>query len=444
MEETKQDYVRRTSGSGALHERAAKVIPGGVSHGIRYFPPYPFYITSGKGSRIWDVDGNEILDFWIGHFALILGHNHPVVTEALRDQLERGVHWGMPHEGAIQLAEAVGRHVPCAESVRFANTGAEATMYAARLAKGYTGHSTILKAEGGWHGFCTDLLVAVHGPFDRPESLGIPEEIQRRVATFPFNDVDATLEAIRREKDLAAVIVEPVLGAGGAVPADPEFLKALREETEARDVLLIFDEIITGFRLGLGGAQEYYGVVPDVVALGKILGGGLPVGAVAGVADVMELTNPQGRGRDGQKVSIGGGTFSANPLMTSAGLATLSYLRSHEDEYRRLTVLGDQARTEIREAFADGGVTAVCNGVGSIFQVHFPREEGLEIRNARDVYLKTYPRLREEEYKLLLLNRGIFTVHGGGALSFAHTEKDIIQLREAVESIAEDVRRAIG
>ncbi len=437
------EYINRTSGSRALHERATAVIPGGISHEIRYFAPYPFYVKSGKGSRVWDVDGNELLDFWIGHFALMLGHNHPVVEEAVRDQLERGMHWGMAHERELQLAEAVTRTVPCAESVRFCNTGAEATMYAVRLTKGYTGRSTVLKAEGGWHGFCTDLLVAVHGPFDRPESPGIPEEVQRSVKTFPFNDVEGASTAIRGEKDLSAVIVEPVLGAGGAIPADREFLKVLREETEARDVLLIFDEIITGFRLAVGGAQEYYGVVPDLVALGKILGGGLPVGAVAGTDDIMQLSSPTG-GREGRRVSIGGGTFSANPLTTAAGLAALGYLEGHTDEYRRLALLGERIRSDVPKGLAEEGVETICTGTESLFQVHFPREAGVEIRNAGDVYEKTHRGLRENEFKLLLLNRGVYTMHGGGALSFAHTKEDVDHLVEAARAVAGDVKGAMG
>lgn len=443
MQEAKGKYLLRTSKSKELHDRASKVIPGGVSHGIRYFPPYPFYVTSGKGARVRDIDGNEILDFWIGHLALILGHGHPTVTKAIREQLESGVHWGMAHEGEVKLAEAVTRLVPCAQSVRFCNTGAEATMYAARLARGYAGRSTILKAEGGWHGFSTDLFVAVHGPYDEPESLGMLPQVLEKVKTFPFNDVDSAVQAIKRERDLGAVIVEPVLGAGGGIPADLEFLKALREETEARDVLLIFDEIITGFRLGLGGAQEHYGVVPDLVALGKILGGGLPIGAVAGREEIMELSNPMGSGKDGRRVSIGGGTFCANPLTTSAGLATLVYLEAHEEEYRRLGALGSDIRSEIPEALTDGGVRAVCTGVESIFQVHFPREEGLLMKSARDISEGTDHRLREEEYKLLLVNQGVFTMHGGGALSLAHTRDDVSQLRDAVANIAPALMEAL-
>ncbi len=437
LEKTREDQALRAAASKALYERATAVIPGGVTHGIRYFPPFPFYVTRARGSRIWDADGNELLDFWIGHLALILGHSPSVVVQALQEQLDQGTQWGTASAREVELAEAVQRTVPCAETVRFCNTGAEATMYAARLARGFTGRSVILKAEGGWHGFCTDLLVAVHPPFDEPESLGLPRALTGLVGTFPFNDVEAATDAIRRQEDLAAVIVEPVLGAGGSIPADPDFLRALQEETEARDALLICDEVITGYRLGLGGAQAHYGVIPDLVTLGKILGGGLPVGAVAGSADTMALTDPR---REGGKVAIGGGTFSSNPLTLVAGLATLRHLEAHPGLYEALGRMGTEIRRQVPVALAEGGVPAVATGIASMFQVHFPKEEGVEIRSARDVAERTDPHLREEAFKRGLVNRGVYTVHGGGGLCEAHTDADVQRLVEAVEGVAEEMR----
>jgi glutamate-1-semialdehyde 2,1-aminomutase len=438
LEKPLHRYTLKTPRSKELFQRSERVMPGGVCHGLRFFPPYPFYVKSARGSTIWDVDENEYLDFWMGHFALILGHAHPEVIQDLREQIAHGVHWGIVNEWEVDLAELVSRFVPCAESVRFCNTGAEATMYAVRVARGYTGRDTVLKAEGGWHGFCTDLMVAVHAPFEKPESLGIPPSPEMEVRTFPFNEVEAAVEAIRHAEDLAAVIVEPVLGAGGAIPADPEFLQALREETEVRDALLIFDEIITGFRLGLGGAQERYGIIPDLVTLGKVLGGGLPIGAIAGRRDVLEVSNPR-RPRE-ERVSIGGGTFSCNPLSMRAGLATLRYLEAHRDRYEDIDRMGDELRRELPAAFRDEGVEIVCTGTGSLFQIHFPLEEGLEIRSARDVYERTDHRRREEEIKLRLINEGIYTVHGGGCLSFAHPPEDVQTLLKAASTVAADMR----
>ncbi len=224
-----KNYEQKTRRSRALFERAGRLIPGGVCHAIRYFHPYPFFAERASGPRIWDVDGNEYVDFWMGHGALILGHNPPNVVEALREQLGFGCQWGTVNELELDLAEMVVRLVPSAEMVRFCNTGAEATMYACRLARGYTGRETIAKMEGGWHGFNSDLLYYVHGPFEAPESLGLVPA-RDKIVPLPFNDTEETLARLQEYKDdLAAVIVEPVLGSGGFLPADRQYLQALRD-----------------------------------------------------------------------------------------------------------------------------------------------------------------------------------------------------------------------
>ncbi|MFQ6012467.1 MAG: aspartate aminotransferase family protein, partial [Thermoplasmata archaeon] len=332
--------------------------------------------------------------------------------------------------------ERVNRHVPCAERVRFCNTGAEATMYAVRTARGYTGRTKILKVTGGWHGFSTDLLAGVHPPFATAESLGLPPSLNQDVGTFSFNDVAGATRAIRREEDLAAVIVEPVLGAGGGIPPEPGFLEALREETEARDALLIFDEIITGFRLGLGGGQAHYGVTPDLVTLGKVLGGGLPVGAVAGPEEIMAWTSTRGPKRDGLGVSIGGGTFSGNPLTMRAGVATLDYLEANAEGYARIGRMGQALRNQARDVLAAQELPAVVTGLESLFQIHFLREETEGLRNAEDVHRYTDPRRATEEFKVRMLNEGIHTMHGGGCLSFAHTEAEVRGFLEALAVVA--------
>ena len=423
-------YRKRSPRSREAYERARKVLPGGVCHAIRHFPPYPFFVTSAKGTQIEDVDGNRYVDYWMGHCALLLGHGHPRVLEALRSQMEDGLHWGIVNPWQVELAEAVVRMVPCAEEVRFCNTGAEATSYAVRLARGATGRSTVLKAEGGWHGYCTDLLKAVHFPVERPESQGLPASLDRDVSTFPFNDIEGATAAIREAEDLAAVIVEPVLGAGGAIPAEPAFLRALQEETRERDALLIFDEVITGFRLAPGGGQEHYGIVPDLVTLGKILGGGLPVGAVAGRRDLLELTRPGGR------VAIGGGTFSCNPMTMRAGLATLTYAEDHPGLYEHIDRLGERVRRSGEAALVDAGIEAVATGVGSLFQFHFLEEEGVEIRSAADVYAHTDRARGEEEFKLRLANEGVYTMHGGGCISLPHTDEEVRGFAEALQVVA--------
>lgn len=436
MSDFQEDYVRRHPGSQKLFEQASGVTPGGVSHNLRFFPPFPLFVESASGNRLWDVEGNEYVDYWMGHFALLLGHNPEPVVAALKDQLERGLQWGVVNPLEVQLAERVRRHVPCAERVRFCNTGAEATMYAARTARGYTGRTKVLKATGGWHGYSTDLFGGIHPPFETPASLGLPAPFEDAGGTFSFNDTEGATEAIRVAEDLAAVIVEPVLGAGGGIPPEPGFLEALREETRAKGALLIFDEIITGFRLGLGGGQAQFGVTPDLVTLGKILGGGLAIGALAGTEEVMEWTSVTGPKRDGIRVAVGGGTFSCNPMSMRAGLATLEYLEAHRNEYERIGRMGEALRTQAREVLAAQGASAVVTGLESLFQIHFLKEETDALRSAEDVHRYTDPSRATEEFKIRMLNKGVHTMHGGGCLSFVHSGADVTGFLEALSVVA--------
>ena len=279
-------YASEAPKSRRLYERACRVLPAGVSYIIRYFEPYPFYTMKAKGSKLFDVDGNEYIDFWMGHCSLILGHSPSNAMKKVKQQIENGTQYGTSHELEIALAEQVVKMIPSAETVRFTNSGTEAIMYGIRLARTYTGREKIAKFEGGWHGGYDALHVAVKPPLDVPESGGLTSGVLKDTVVLPFNDIE---EVKRRVKDeeLAAIIVEPVLGAGGGIPAEREFLRELRELCSEKGTLLIFDEVITGFRLSPGGAQQYYGVLPDITVLGKILGGGFPVGAIAGGREIM-------------------------------------------------------------------------------------------------------------------------------------------------------------
>ena len=425
-------YARRTRGSARLYSRAGKLMPGGVCHAIRYFPPHPFYVNKAKGSRIWDADGNEYVDFWMGHGALILGHTPQPILEAIREQILLGCQWGIVNELEVELAELVAKLVPCAEMVRFCNTGAEATMYACRLARGFTGRNKVAKIEGGWHGYNSDLLAYIHDPLDVAESLGLSDQALSTIIPLPFNDVEHSLSRIRGNRgDLAAIIVEPVLGSGGFVPADVDYLRALREAADEVGCLLIFDEVITGFRLSLGGAQEYFGVVPDLAALGKILGGGMPIGAVVGREEVLQISDstklPKGRA-----VSIGGGTFSCNPISMRAGLETLRYLSSHRGLYRRIGDLGQRARQDIEANLAVDRRYVTCTGIESLFRTHFTFEEDVSLRSAKDFFHKT-DRDLQNWFKIAMANRGIFFVAGEGRTSTAHTDADLKLLKEACQ-----------
>ncbi len=419
-------YVSKTSKSKALYERAKKVLPAGVSYAIRYFEPYPFYTARAEGSKLFDVDGNEYVDFWLGHTALILGHSPPAVVEAVRKQLERGTHFGTSHELEVKLAEKVVEMVPSAEMVRFTNSGTEANMYATRLARAYTGKNKIAKFEGGWHGGYDALHKGVRYPFDIPESAGLTEGALRDTIVLPFNDLEGVEEKLKNER-VASIVIEPVLGAGGGIPAEREFLKGLREFCDENDILLIFDEVITGFRLAPGGGQEYYNVIPDITVFGKILGGGFPIGAFCGRRDIMERINNLIYERP--HYSFHGGTFAANPMSMTAGLATLEIL---EDGtlINRLNTLGEKIREKLREIFEAKGVDVQVTGAGSLFQTHFTREK---VKDARAAF--NADRKKLVDYHLSLISNGVFFLPTHvGALSTAHSESDIEKLFSETEN----------
>jgi glutamate-1-semialdehyde 2,1-aminomutase len=415
-------YEGRTRRSKRLFQRAERVYAGGVNHNARFFGPYPLFVARARGQHIWDEDGNRYTDYWMGHMALILGHSPEVVVDALRAQVANGTHYGMGSKLSVEFGEEIQKTVPCAEAMRLCNTGAEATMYLVRLARGYTGRRIIIKMAGGWHGFNTELNKGVHRPFNRPESAGILEEEQAHVRTVRFNDLSAVEAEVKRSAgDVAAVFLEPVLGAGGCIPADRDYLRGLRELADRTGVLLAFDEIITGFRLCLGGAQEWYGVKPDLAALGKIAGGGMPLGLVCGRREILALADPAKRERF---VSIGGGTFSENPMTMAAGLATVRYLRRQASRiYPKLDEMGGELRRGIDEAFADQGIDAHTTGLGSLFLTHF----GQEPRSAEDT--ASEDRATRSEYALHLMTKGIFVLPGHpGGISTCHTQADLAAL----------------
>jgi glutamate-1-semialdehyde 2,1-aminomutase len=423
LEKLSERYEARTPGSRRLFERAKSVFAGGVNHNARFYEPYPIFVKKAKGQHIWDEDGNRYVDYWMGHMALILGHSPKVVVDALRAQIGGGTHYGMGSGLSVELGEEIQKDVPCAEALRFCNTGAEATMYLVRLARAYTGKRTVIKMAGGWHGYNTELNIGVHKPFDRTESAGILEEEQVHVKNVRFNDLDAAEAELKQlHGDAAAVFLEPVLGAGGCIPAEKDYLKGLRELADKHGILLAFDEIITGFRLALGGAQEWYGVRPDLAAFGKIAGGGLPIGLVCGRSEILALADPS---RKAEKfVSIGGGTFSENPLTMVAGLATIRHLRKHAGTiYPRLGKIGEKLRSRVDRALTEQGVEAHTTGLGSLFLTHF----GANPRNAEQSAAED--KRAAKEYALYLMSKGIFTLPGHpGGVSTQHTGKDIAEL----------------
>jgi len=431
MRDYTDTYKKRTPKSGALHQRALAILPGGINHNIRFYPPYPIYVQRAQGPRIWDVDGNEYIDLWMVHLSAILGHAHPAVIEALEEQAPNALHYGLVHERMLDLGELVCEMVPCAEMVRFCGSGTEATHYAARLARAYTGKRVIAKVEGGWHGGNDVLQVAWTYPYDRPLS-GVIPDAQRYTVVIPFNDLEGTESVLaKHQEDLAAVIIEPVLGAGGCIPADREYLLRLGEITERYGSLLIFDEVITGFRFP-HCAQGLYDIKPDLTTLGKTLGGGLPIGAICGRGEIMELATPS------KGTFIGGGTFSGNVSTMTTGIATLTYLKEHPSLYERIALAGDTLRRGIDGVFTDHGIRAQTTGTGSMLATHFPLED-IEVKSNRDAAERCDP-AKTSEYNIRLINHGVFFIPGhGGAISGVHGEREMQQILHAAEIVATEM-----
>ena len=438
-----RQYLNRTPGSKILFERAQKAMPGGVSHRFRFIPPYPFYVKRVGGSKIWDVDNNEYVDLWMGHFALILGHKASTVQEALKEVIEVGTHWGIVHEHEIQFAELMQKTVPCAEKIIFGVSGTEATMHALRLARGFTKKRVILKVAGGWHGANNELIWAIRGPFEKPESMGVLSEIAQYTQPIIFNDLESTLKTMHRVKeDLAAVIIEPVVGSGGMIPANKEYLEMLRQETSKWGALLIFDEIITGYRIALGGAQEVYGIKPDMVTMGKVCGGGANLGVIAGRGDILSLCDATIKRPKGESVMVGGGTFSCSPLSMIVGYRVVEYLKDHAHEvYPRISQLGQRLREGMEQAFAKNGLPARATGMGSLCGLYFPHKIETVVKNPNQMYQLTDLEKVDQEFRLRMINRGVFVMHGGGAVSFAHTEEDIEKVIKATEEVAREMKK---
>jgi glutamate-1-semialdehyde 2,1-aminomutase len=430
-------YGSKTTGSLKMFEHAKKIMPGGQSHNARFFEPYPFYALKARGKYIWDVDGNRYVDYWMGHTALILGHSPPVVASVLRSQSTNGLLLGSPNKYAYELASRITKFVPCAQSVRFCTTGAEATMYAVRLARAFTGKNTIVKMAGGWHGYSSALTVGVSPPYDVPESAGLISDDEKFVKLAKFNDIEQTKEVLDSvASDFAGLIIEPLVGAGGVIAARKEYLEFLKQKCHELGAVLIFDEIITGFRLGLGGAQEYYQVTPDLCTLGKILGGGLPVSAVAGREDIMSLADIRDKTKT-QRCWIGGGTFSENALCMKAGIATLDYLaRNRKSLYKNINKLAEDLRTSVDKIFSEKGIRTKSTGAGSLFATHFLSEGQDDIQSPSDAIAADKPAEKRYYFSLIARN-GIYYLPGHiGAISTAHSRADVDHYLAATEEYA--------
>jgi glutamate-1-semialdehyde 2,1-aminomutase len=454
-----REYRRRTPKSRAAFARAAKVMVDGGSHTMRLWPPYPFFAATAEGPYVRDVDGNTYIDYWQGHYANILGHNPRLVLKEMSACLRRGaLHTGFEAGHQIELAETLARGLGgTGTKVRFTTSGTLATMYSVMLAQGLTGRELILKVGGGWHGASPYLLKGVkyHAGegFEGRESAGLLDDIVRRTLVTRFNDPDDLRRVIAADGDrIACFIVEPFLGVGGFLAATKEYLEAARELTAAHGILLIFDEIISGYRFCPTGVQTLYGVRPDLTTFGKIIGGGHAVSAVVGTRGIMEACE---RGHGGRgRVQFEGGTFSAHAEYMKAGLVMLRRLASAAATiYPRIAGAGERLRRGIEKVFAEAGVPVRTTGDGnavipgsSLFMVHFPRERGVAYDRPEDVHddRRSNLALREDILKLALLVDGVNIVHGGGAVSAAHGEKEIATTIAAYGEAARLIRKHLG
>ncbi len=437
-----QKYKELTPNSASLHQRALNCMPGGVSHNMRRIDPHPFYPVSAKGPYLTDEDGRDIIDLWMGHYAMILGHAPQAAKAAAAAALENGWHWGTPCRNEVDLAEKIKAAVPSMELLRFCCTGTEATMYAVRLARAYTGKPFVLKVAGGWHGASTDLSFAVKPPFQGAEGPGLLEPEAQGVGKLHFNDIETSAMVIDAHRnDLAAIIVEPMIGAGGFLPPKPGYLEFLRKAADETGAVLIFDEIITGFRFRYGTLADHFGVKPDLTTLGKIVGGGFPVGVYGGRKEIMSLADPRMKGQPGRPVLVGGGTFSCNPLTMAGALATLTALEELAPTlYPALKAAGERLRTGVAERFAAASVPVTTTGMGSLFMTHILNCDDPEICSPGDVAAKTHTALPDRELKAALLNHGVYAVHGGGSASMAHDEAVIGKVLDAYEAAAVEVK----
>jgi glutamate-1-semialdehyde 2,1-aminomutase len=407
--------------SETLFECASRYMPAGVSSPVRAYKPYPFFTTHAHGSRLYDADGREYIDYCLAYGPLVLGHGNDEVKEAVKDQLEKGWLFGTPHEQEMTLATRIIAHYPSIKMVRFVNTGSEATMAGIRLARGFTDRDKIVKIEGGFHGAHDGVLVKAGSgatTFGIPDSKGIPKESVKNTLQVPFNDAPALTELLEQHAGtVAAVILEPVMGNVGPIPPEAGYLQDVRAITKEHDVLLILDEVITGFRLALGGAQEFYGVDSDLTILGKIVGGGFPIGVFGGRKELMELIAPSGP-------IYQAGTFSGNPVSITAGVKTIELLE-RDNVPERLNARGEQIRNALREIVRDSGVVGYVSGVGSMFKLFFS-PGGAAVTNYADAL-----RCDKERYMTLfhrMLDSGVFlppSQFETNFISTAHADEDI-------------------
>lgn len=440
-------YREKTPTSERLAAEAHTLLPSGLTHDSRRLAPYGIYVERAEGSRKWDVDGNDYVDYFGGHGALLLGHGHAEVRAAVHAALDGGTHFGGNHEMEVRWARLITQLVPSAEKVRFTASGTEATHMAVRIARAFTGRPRILRFLGHFHGWHDHMASGVRGHFDGSPTPGVLDEVADAMVLCPPGDVDAVENAFRTHDDVAAVILEPIGSQTGQVPHPPGFLHRLREVTRARGALLIFDEVVTGFRVSRGGAQAHYGVMPDLATLAKIVSGGVPGGAVAGRADLLELLDFEAAARRGGAKIDHQGTYNANPVTAAAGVAALTVI-AETDACERASRSAASLRNALNTVIEDANVRWAAYGESSVFHI-FTNPKGRAIRGGEfdpldhdfeELALK--PKETIDKLRLALMVNGVdVTGWPGGTVSIAHDEADISRTAEAFARALHMLRR---
>jgi len=409
--------------SSTLFDRAKQIIPGGVNSPVRFYEPYPFFASYGKGSKIITKDHDTLIDYCLGYGAVILGHAFLDVINAVRTQLDKGNIFCVPTENEVRLVELIIELIPNIEMVRLMNTGSEATMHSIRLARAYTGKKKIIKFDGCYHGAYDYVMVNPGSSASTSAYDGNLVESMKQTLLLPYNDINALEKLVKQNKDIACIIIEPVLANMGLIIPEDEYLNKLRRLTEREGIILIFDEVVTGFRLSLGGASEYFGVMPDIMTLAKSIGNGFPLSAIAGKKDIIELLSPKG-------TVFQGSTYAGNPISVTAGIATLEKLNEvKNDLYPKLSRFSDTLSNGIKDHIRDLKLNARVNNISSMFQLFFT---GGQIKNASNVRQSNqvlYKRLFDE-----LLKSGIFIPPSQFEtcfISYSHDDDDIDRTIEA-------------
>jgi glutamate-1-semialdehyde 2,1-aminomutase len=409
--------------SSTLFDRAKQIIPGGVNSPVRFYEPYPFFASYGKGSKIITKDHDTLIDYCLGYGAVILGHAFLDVINAVRTQLDKGNIFCVPTENEVRLVELIIELIPNIEMVRLMNTGSEATMHSIRLARAYTGKKKIVKFDGCYHGAYDYVMVNPGSSASTSAYDGNLVESMKQTLVVPYNDINALEKLVKQNKDIACIIIEPVLANMGLIIPEDEYLNKLRRLTEREGIILIFDEVVTGFRLSLGGASEYFGVMPDIMTLAKSIGNGFPLSAIAGKKDIIELLSPKG-------TVFQGSTYAGNPISVTAGIATLEKLMEvKNDLYPKLSRFSDTLSNGIKDHIRDLKLNARVNNISSMFQLFFT---GGQIKNASNVRQSNqvlYKRLFDE-----LLKSGIFIPPSQFEtcfISYSHDDDDIDRTIEA-------------